>query len=147
MALQLSVSLPPGQFVDPKTGILSDQGSAVIQALITRTGGGTGGDLAAVRAIAVAAAVAAANSLQPNTNISVTAVFVAGLKVLGARIVGWVSPTAAGSRAAIDPNWTTTVSNPPTQAEMVSMRNQLISVQKGLAQLIIDAETQGWIGA
>ena len=59
---------------------------------------------------------------------------------------GWVTPTGgAGSRAAVNTTFTTTVSNPPTQAEMTALRNQVIALQHALGQLIIDLETVGAI--
>jgi hypothetical protein len=58
---------------------------------------------------------------------------------------GWVAPTGTGSRASINENFTTTVSNPPTQAEMTALRDQVIALQKALGQLIIDLSTIGAI--
>ncbi len=59
---------------------------------------------------------------------------------------GWANPTGgAGSRAAVNTTFTTTVSNPPTQAEMTALRNQVIALQQALGQLIIDLETVGAI--
>jgi hypothetical protein len=60
-------------------------------------------------------------------------------------VQGWNAPTGAGSRATFDMNFTTTVSNPPTQAEVTAIRNQLIVVQKRLGQLLIDQATLGLI--
>lgn len=53
-------------------------------------------------------------------------------------ITGFAAPTGSPSNASINANWTTTVSNPPTQAEVTAIRDQLIVVQKAVAQLIID---------
>ncbi len=59
---------------------------------------------------------------------------------------GWANPTGgAGSRAAVNTTFTTTVSNPPTQAEMTALRDQVIALQQALGQLIIDLETVGAI--
>lgn len=59
---------------------------------------------------------------------------------------GWGTPTGgAGSRAAISTTFTTPVSNPPTQAEMIAVRDQVIALQQALGQLIIDLETVGVI--
>lgn len=60
---------------------------------------------------------------------------------------GWVNPTGAGSRATFDMNWTTAISNPPTQSEVLSVRNQLIAVQKAVGQLVIDSKTSGTLGS
>lgn len=56
----------------------------------------------------------------------------------GNAATGWSAPTGVGSRGAIDMNWTTTVSNPPTQAEVTSVRDQVVHLQKALGQLIDD---------
>lgn len=53
-------------------------------------------------------------------------------------ISNFAAPTGTPSTASIDANWTTTVSNPPTQAEVTAIRDQLIAVQKAVAQLIVD---------
>ena len=53
-------------------------------------------------------------------------------------VSGFAAPTGAPSNNSINANWTTTVSNPPTQAEVTAIRDQLIAVQKAVAQLIID---------
>lgn len=51
-------------------------------------------------------------------------------------VTGFAAPTGTSSGASINANWTTTVSNPPTQAEVIAIRNQLIAVQKAVAKLI-----------
>lgn len=62
-------------------------------------------------------------------------------------ISGWATPPASGtgSNATFDMNWTTTVSNPPTQAQVTAVRDQLIVVQKRLGQLLADLQTYGTI--
>lgn len=58
---------------------------------------------------------------------------------------GWVAPTGAGSRATFNMDAAFPVSNPPTQAEVVAIRDQLIIVQKRLGQLIEDQLDAGTI--
>lgn len=129
-------------------GILTKEASVLLRALWNRTGGGTGGDLAAVRATADAALASATASLKKVSNLGdltlpATARTNLGLGsvALGNTVAGWTNPTGAGSRATFDANWTTVVSNPPTQSEVGNVRDQLVIVQKRLAQLILDAET------
>jgi hypothetical protein len=64
---------------------------------------------------------------------------------IGPAATGWVAPAGTGSRASINENFTTPVSNPPTQAEMTALRDQVIALQKALGQLIIDLSTVGAI--
>lgn len=61
-------------------------------------------------------------------------------------VSGWSAPAGAGLRSSVNMNFTTTVSNPPTQVEMTALRNQVISLQKALGQLILDSTTLGLIG-
>lgn len=61
------------------------------------------------------------------------------------QFTGWSMPTGTGSKSSFDANWTTTVSNPPTQAEVAAIRDQLIAVQKALAQFILDSRQSGLI--
>lgn len=61
-------------------------------------------------------------------------------------IPGWVPPIGTGSTASFDMDFTTTVSNPPTQAEVTALRDQVIKLQKALGQLILDSTTLGLIG-
>lgn len=68
---------------------------------------------------------------------------IAILNALGAESID--PPTGTGSTAAFDMNWTTVVSNPPTQGEMTSMRDQVIALQKSLGQLILDLQSAGVI--
>lgn len=58
----------------------------------------------------------------------------------------WTAPTGSGSRATFNMDWTQVISNPPTQGEVESIRNQLVIVQKRLGQLIIDLRTAGVLG-
>jgi hypothetical protein len=67
------------------------------------------------------------------------------LSRFGQPTTGWTAPTGTVSRDTFDANWTTTVSNPPTQAEVIAVRNQLIAVQKRLAALEIDSLSIGTI--
>lgn len=67
------------------------------------------------------------------------------LRSIPAQMTGWAMPTGTGSKASFDANWTTTVSNPPTQAEVTAIRDQLIAVQKALAQFILDSKQSGLI--
>ena len=60
---------------------------------------------------------------------------------------GWAAPTGTGSRASINADFTTAVSASPTQAQVTALRNQVIALQKALAQLIIDETTSGTISS
>ncbi len=129
-------------------GLLSKEGSTLLRALWNRTGGGTGGDTSQAIALANAAQASADASLKITANLSDVADVALSRNNLGIGSVasgntvpGWTDPTGAGSRAAFDANWTTTVSNPPTQAEMTSVRDQVIAVQKALAQVIVDLQS------
>lgn len=58
-------------------------------------------------------------------------------------VPGWVNPTGTGSTATFDMDFTTLVSNPPTQAQVGALRDQVIKLQKALGQLILDSKTLG----
>lgn len=58
----------------------------------------------------------------------------------------WTDPTGTGSRATFNMDFTTAVSNPPTQAEVTAIRDQLVIVQKRLGQLVIDLQAAGVLG-
>jgi hypothetical protein len=63
----------------------------------------------------------------------------------GQPTTGWTAPTGTVSRATFDADWTTAVSNPPTQAEVAAIRDQVIVIQKRLAALEIDSLSIGTI--
>jgi hypothetical protein len=60
-------------------------------------------------------------------------------------VTGWVAPTGTVSRDTFDADWTTTVSNPPTQAQVTAIRDQVIVLQKRLAALEQDSLSIGTI--
>lgn len=136
------------RFTEPESGQLTKEARTLLRTLWNRTGGGTGADIASVRAIAEAALASADASLKIAANLADVANAAnsrlnlgLGSVALGNTVSGWTDPTGTGSRAAIDADWTTAVANPPTQAQVTAIRNQLIAVQKALAQLILDAES------
>lgn len=60
-------------------------------------------------------------------------------------VAGYTASTGTGSRAGLDMNWGTFVSNPPTQAQVQSIADQLQAVTKLLGQLENDQLTIGTI--
>lgn len=76
--------------------------------------------------------------------------FRAFLQQLAARVLqtvqsGWATPTGTGSRASINASFTQTVSNPPTQAEVTAISNQVAALSKAVGQLINDLKSAGVI--
>jgi hypothetical protein len=63
----------------------------------------------------------------------------------GQPIGGWVPPTGTVSRATFDADWTVAISDPPTQAEVEAVRDQVIVLQKRLAALEQDSLSIGTI--
>lgn len=143
------------RFVDQDSGFMTKEARTLLRSLWNRTGGGTGADTKeaialanAAQATANAAAVSAAASLKKASNLSdVTDIIVSrgnlglGSVALGNTIPGWTNPTGTGSRAAINANFTQTAATVYTQADYQLVINQLIAVQKALAQLLLDAES------
>ena len=150
------------RFVSPDDGQLTKEARTLLRTLWNRTGGGTGGDIAAVRAIAEAAALTAAAaqltadaaqtsanaSLKIASNLSDVADVPTsrsnlglGSVALGNTVAGWTDPTGTGSRAAINADFTETAGGLYSQTVLQNTIDQLIAVQKALAQLILDAES------
>lgn len=156
----LSGALPAGNvaFVDAN-GVLTAYGRNLLNALIQRTGGAPGADvtaeIAAVSAQAAAAQTSANNaqtganaSLKKAANLSDLALLSAALANLQlVKVGGWATPTGgAGSRAAVNTAFTSTVSALYTQAEVQAIETQVEALSKGLGQLIIDLEAFKAIG-
>lgn len=143
------------RFVQEDSGFMTKEARTLLRALWNRTGGGTGADTAeaialanAAQASATAATIAAAASLKKTSNLSdvVSAAtsrgnLGLGSVALGNTVPGWTNPTGAGSRAAINANFTQTAAALYTQADYQLVINQLVAVQKALAQLLLDAES------
>lgn len=69
------------------------------------------------------------------------------LETLNALGVGSIAaPTGTGANTAINMNWTTAVSNPPTQAEVTAIRDQVVILSKVTGRLIADLKQAGVIG-
>lgn len=145
------------RFVDQESGFMTKEARTLLRALWNRTGGGTGGDIAVVAAEANAAFVLAtaadASSLKIANNLDDVADVAAsrgnlglGSVALGDTIAGWANPTGTGSRAAINADFTQTAAATYTQADFQAVINQLIAVQKALAQLLLDAKSAKVIG-
>lgn len=130
-------------------GLLTKEGSVLLRALWNRTGGGTGADLAVVKATAdaAAAAVVALNlaTMKKAANLSDVANVPTsrnnlglGSVALGNTVAGWVDPAGTGSRAAINADFTQTAGAIYSQSDYQAVIDQLLAVQKALAQLILD---------
>ena len=158
-----TLPVPPTAVLNPDGSLSTDWYDFFIT-LWTRTGDAQGVDATEVLAIAAAAAAdAVAAVITANAALAAAALKLAILQnladlnnVVTARnnlgltalatanpVIGWADPTGAGSRATFDMNFTTTVSNPPTQAQVTAIRDQLIVVQKRLGQSILDDKTVG----
>lgn len=131
---------------------MTKEARTLLRALWNRTGGGTGGDLAAVKTTAdaalVLAGVANTTALKKAANLSdlanaATARTSLGLGsvALGNTVLGWANPTGAGSRAAVNANFAQTAAATYSQTDYQAVIDQLVVVQKALAQLLLDAES------
>lgn len=140
------------RFVDQDSGFMTKEARTLLRALWNRTGGGTGGDITTVQALAQdafdLATAADASSLKTANNLSDVASATAsrgnlglGSVALGNTVPGWANPTGAGSRAAINANFSQTAAVAYSQSDLQLVIDQLIAVQKALAQLILDAES------
>jgi hypothetical protein len=140
------------RFVDQESGFMTKEARTLLRALWNRTGGGTGGDIATVKARADAAFVLAtaanATALKKASNLAdltdaPTARNSLGLGsvALGNTVPGWINPTGAGSHVAINANFTQTAAATYSQTDYQAVIDQLIAVQKALAQLILDAKS------
>lgn len=140
------------KFVEPESGQLTKEARTLLRALWNRTGGGTGADLAAVKITADAALVLAgtANStaLKKAANLSDLADAAAargnlalGSVALGDTVPGWANPVGTGSRAAINADFVQTAAVAYSQSDYQQVIDQLIAVQKALAQLLLDAKS------
>lgn len=135
----------------------------LLQDLWGRTGGGEGISSAEVQ-VEAAGALSAATGAQSTANTAISnagaaqgtataaqgtansALALASTALQsGSAVVGWVDPTGAGSRATFSMNFSQTVSNPPTQAEVQAIVAQLVLVQKHLGQLELDLLVVGAI--
>lgn len=141
--------------VDQETGQFSKEARTLLRTLWNRTGGGTGA--ATQEAIALAqAAQATANAAQASANASLKIAsnladladastargnLDLGSVALGNTVAGWSNPTGTGSRASIDANASVTASGVYSQVQVQAINDQLVAVQKALAQLILDAKS------
>lgn len=143
------------RFVDQESGFLSKEARTLLRSLWNRTGGGTGADTKEAIALANAAQLAA-NAAQTSADASLkiaqnlddladvpTARGNLGLGsvALGNTVPGWTNPTGAGSRAAIDANFSQIAAVAYSQTDLQAIINQLVAVQKALAQFLLDAES------
>lgn len=157
----LSGALPAGNvaFVDAN-GVLTVPARNFLNAILNRTGGPTGADFTAeIAAVSTQAAAAqtTANAAQTGANASLKkaqnladlanlAAALANLQLV--KVGGWVTPTGgAGSRAAVNTAFTSTVSAAYTQAEVQAIETQVEALSKALGQLIIDLEAFKAIGS
>lgn len=140
------------RFVQEESGFLTKEARTLLRALWNRTGGGTGGNIAAVSAVANAALLLAGTAnttaLKKAANLSDVANAGAsrgnlglGSIALGNTVPGWANPTGTGSRAAINADFTQTAGAAYSQSDYQAVITQLVAVQKALAQLLLDAES------
>lgn len=141
------------RFTQEETGYLTKEARTLLRTLWSRTGGGTGGNIAAVSAVADAALAGANASLKKSANLSdltnvpnARVALSLGSVALGNTVTGWSTPTGGGSRATFNANFAQTAAGSYSQSDTQLIINQLIAVQKALAQLIIDAESAKVIG-
>lgn len=131
---------------------MTKEARTLLRSLWNRTGGGTGADLAAVKATADAALLLAGTAnttaLKKAANLSDVANAVAsrgnlglGSVALGNTVAGWTNPTGTGSRAAINADFAQTAAVVYSQSDLQLVIDQLVAVQKALAQLLLDAES------
>jgi hypothetical protein len=146
--------------VDQETGQFSKEARTLLRTLWNRTGGGTGAATAdaitranAAQATANTALANAQASLKIANNLSdVAAVPTArnnlglGSVALGNTVPGWSNPTGTGSRASIDANFNVVASGAYSQVQLQAINDQLVAVQKALAQLLLDAKSAKVIG-
>lgn len=140
------------RFVDQESGFLTKEARTLLRALWNRTGGGTGADVAAVKITADAALLLAGQANTTALKIASNLADVAnapaarsnlglGSVALGNTVAGWINPTGTGSRAAINADFTQTAAATYSQSDYQAVIDQLIAVQKALAQLILDAKS------
>ena len=55
----------------------------------------------------------------------------------------WSAPTGSASRATFDANEVTSISNPPTQAQVSAVQQRLVQTRQILAALILDLQNTG----
>ena len=131
-------------FVDGN-GVLTKQSFTLLRTLWQNSNGAS---IVAVQTTADAALALAQSALQQAKDLSDLANVPAargnlglGSVALGNTVPGWAAPTGSGSRASFNANASTTAGASYTQAQVQAINDQLVAVQKALAQLILDAES------